>query len=460
MSFYLEKKLGLRVNIPQAFQIAHEQSELGVEQTTPNPCVGCVILDDKDAILGMGYHKKYGGDHAEIEAIKSVTSTFPKSEDNSMTTLAPGAEALDMRFNMATVFVTLEPCAHEGKTPSCAKKLATLPISKVIYLLKDPNEKVSGQGHEILVDAGIKTYCVEDILNRRSWRLKFKNFIQKKIGGTKSSETQDKDPVVQLIYKYRSSLKKIIKKQKYLNRHFLYAMTSDIPYVSLKWAQTLDGVIGLKDRRLLITNTEVQKEVHHLRAKHDFVVVGKNTVLRDNPLLNNRHGSSKNKLNRIAILDPFLEVFEKRDELKIFEVHKKNNLLFVTSEKSDTSKLQDHDFPFIKVPLQKIEKTVDKSTEVIVEELEDKLNLKEALILIKKTYGINSVLVEGGAEVTTSFLNDNLYNELYVFFAPFITFKKVAVRINYLKWLKPLVLNLKSLRLRIFETNFLIQFRK
>lgn len=407
-NFYLKKNFGLRLNLIQAMQMASQQSELGLEQTSPNPCVGSVILDRKDELVGLGYHKKFGGPHAEVEAFQTLPEELKSNPEE------------------LSVFVTLEPCAHQGKTPSCARMLATKKVKRVVYLLKDPNPLVAGEGQMILDAAGVQTYCVEDILQKQK-------FYQP-------------DEILKAIYKFKKNLKALIKKQKNLNRQFLFAMQSELPYITLKWAQTLDGTIGLPSERLLITNQEVQKEVHHLRACHDVVVVGAGTVLQDDPKLNNRFGSSKNKLNRICIFDQDLKVFEKRNELKIFRTHEKGNLILVTHSSQNIDQLQAEGFNFLQV-------NFDSNNS-------DVLDLTSALKQIKAKYKINSVFVEGGQKLLSSFLAQNLFNEIYIFNALKIQFKKDSIRLHIKFWIKHLFKNLLSMRIKTFEADFLIHFRK
>lgn len=436
MTFYLKKHLGLRVNLVKAMSMASDLSELGLGQTTPNPCVGCVILDGQDTVKGVGYHKKYGEAHAEVEAFKSLS--------------------MDDDFRSLTVVVTLEPCSHQGKTPSCAKMLIEKKASRVIYLLKDPNPLVSGLGHKLLIEAGIKVYCIEDLLQRQ--------------------KIDQPDDILKSIYKNKSILRSIIKKQKYLNRHFLYAMNSELPYVTLKWAQTLDGTIGLENQRLMITNLEVQKEVHHLRACHDVILVGSTTVLKDNPKLNNRFGSSKNKSNKIVVLDPNLEVLTHIDDLELFQLHPKSNLIFITHTHQNTEAFERLGFQFIKVDYQqnsgaisdvnanelngisKNSKTIKMESDLFPNQSD--LNLKDALQLIKEKCKINSVFVEGGAKTISSFLDQNVYNELYVFSALKIILKSKTNRIHYRRWIKFLFIHILNLKIKFYETNFLVQVRK
>ncbi len=126
----------MRFSLDQAMKLAMEEALKGAPFVSPNPLVGCVILDSRGQLLSRGFHTAFGQPHAEVEALKGLSTEQLKG---------------------AHVVVTLEPCAHQGKTPSCAKLLASLPIAKVTYGLIDPNPLVAGQGVEILHAAGIKT---------------------------------------------------------------------------------------------------------------------------------------------------------------------------------------------------------------------------------------------------------------------------------------------------------------
>lgn len=261
--------------------MAIEEARKGASFVSPNPLVGCVILDKDHHLLATGFHKTYGSDHAEVDALKKIS--IEKLKD-------------------ATVVVTLEPCAHEGKTPSCAKALAKLPIKKVIYGLKDPNPLVSGQGHDILKKAGIDvekyegslTLDLEDICE-----VFLKNFREKKI------------------------------------------------FVAAKVASTLDGFIAKKNQtERWITNEQSRDYVHVLRSWYDAILVGRNTIEVDNPKLNIRHPNIK-KVNKLVILDPSSKLLKQVIERKDFEflkAHPKENIFFATKNKINNTDYQQIEF--------------------------------------------------------------------------------------------------------------------
>ncbi|MEP5611338.1 MAG: bifunctional diaminohydroxyphosphoribosylaminopyrimidine deaminase/5-amino-6-(5-phosphoribosylamino)uracil reductase RibD [Cyclobacteriaceae bacterium] len=220
-------------------QRALELAELGKGSVSPNPMVGCVIVHH-DRIIGEGYHEKYGEAHAEVNAINSVL-------DHSL-------------LSQSTAYVTLEPCAHQGKTPPCADLLIEKRIKKVVIASRDPFEKVDGRGIQKLQDAGVET-----------------------INGVLEAEAEE------------------------LNKRFIVFHTKKRPYVILKWAQTTDGFIARENfDSKWISNEKSRQLVHKLRTEEDAILVGKNTAIHDNPSLTTRDWKGKNPVR--ILLDSNLEV--------------------------------------------------------------------------------------------------------------------------------------------------------
>ncbi len=186
--------------------------------TSPNPMVGAVVTDAAGNIIGEGWHRRYGGPHAEVNAIASV---------------APDKRSL---LPEATVYVTLEPCSHYGKTPPCAKLLTDTGVRRVVVGCGDPNPKVSGRGVAMLRSAGIevRTGVLEADCER-------------------------------------------------LNRRFITAHRRGYPWVTLKWAQSSDGYLDGRFSTPLTSQT-----VHWRRAQADAIIVGAGTVLADRPRLDVR----------------------------------------------------------------------------------------------------------------------------------------------------------------------------
>lgn len=211
----------------------------GKRMTSPNPMVGCVIVKD-NRIIGEGWHKKYGNPHAEIEALNDAHS---RGED----------------VRGSTVYVTLEPCSHYGKTPPCANRLVEEGVDEVVIAMRDPNPKVNGKGIKILTDAGIKVI----------------------------------------------ELSEFEEQAKFLNRGFVFVHKYGRPFITLKAALSLDGRMCLANgSSKWLTGIEARTEAHRLRADNDAVLIGVGTVLSDDPELTVRHVEGINPLR--IILDSTL----------------------------------------------------------------------------------------------------------------------------------------------------------
>ncbi len=265
----------------QAMALAISEAYKGAPHVSPNPLVGCVVLNSKNELLATGYHHKYGDHHAEIDAINKLQPDQLKN---------------------AKLFVTLEPCAHEGKTPSCAKKIATLPVAEVTYGLVDPNPLVAGQGAAIIKEAGIQ------------------------------------------VNEYNGNLKSGLND---LCEIFLKNFTEKKMFVAAKVAQSLDGQIALKTGESQWITTEASREyVHELRSWYDAVLVGRGTIEIDNPSLNIRH-SVIQKENKLIILDPSTTLIRKiksGTDYKFLKTHKKENIFFAVKEKNNDFDYQQIDF--------------------------------------------------------------------------------------------------------------------
>lgn len=198
----------------------------GQSFTKPNPMVGAVVVH-KNRIIGEGYHRHFGEAHAEVNAINSV-------KDHTL-------------LKESTLYVSLEPCAHHGKTPPCAELIISKKIPRVVIAVRDPNPKVSGKGVEMLKKKGIEV--VEGILE---------------------DEAHD------------------------LNRFFFVNQLYSRPYVILKWAQSNDGFIDLhrtpneNKSPVIISNNLTHTIVHKFRTQVQGILVGTNTAILDNPRLTSR----------------------------------------------------------------------------------------------------------------------------------------------------------------------------
>ncbi|VVB66111.1 2,5-diamino-6-ribosylamino-4(3H)-pyrimidinone 5'-phosphate reductase [Candidatus Gugararchaeum adminiculabundum] len=293
----------------------------------PNPRVGAVIVKN-GKIIGRGFHRRAGEAHAEVEAINSLGDKF----------FAKGA----------TIYVTLEPCSHYGKTPPCTKAIIETGIKRVVFGARDPTEKVCGE--EELREAGIE---VE--------------------GGIMEKEAEKLNPEFHGIGKDADA---------------------GLPAVSLKTAVSLDGKIACNmGESRWISSEESRKRGHELRAKHDAVIVGIETVLRDNPRLTTRLASGKNPLR--VVLDSKLRV---PLDARIFsDAH----VVIATSAESDRKKKK------------KIEETGAK----VLEFPGGRIPPGELLAKLAGI-GVSSALVEGGGEVNASFVASGLVQRYYIFVCP------------------------------------------
>jgi len=223
----------------QFMERALELAQRGIGSVSPNPSVGCVVVHE-GKIIGEGFTSPYGGPHAEVNAINEVkdTSLLPES----------------------TVYVTLEPCAHHGKTPPCADMLIRKKVKKVVIACRDPFEKVDGKGIEKLLQADVEVAL-----------------------GLLEQEASE------------------------LNRRFFTFHQKKRPYVILKWAQTQDGFIAKENGdSKWISNAYSRQLVHKWRTEEDAIMVGKNTAIKDNPSLTSRYWEGKNPIR--VLLDKELNV--------------------------------------------------------------------------------------------------------------------------------------------------------
>ncbi len=212
---------------------ALQLARLGIGSARPNPLVGCVLVQN-DRIIGEGYHQTYGEAHAEVHAVRAV------------------ANPADLEG--ATAYVTLEPCAHVGKTPPCADLLVEKKVGRVVVATTDPNPLVAGKGLAILQAAGITTEV-----------------------GLLEAEARHQ------------------------NRRFFTFLTEKRPYIVLKWAETADGFLARSnfDARW-ISNPLSRKLVHKWRSEEAAILVGANTALHDDPQLNVRDWQGKDPLRIVA----------------------------------------------------------------------------------------------------------------------------------------------------------------
>ncbi|MVZ67094.1 bifunctional diaminohydroxyphosphoribosylaminopyrimidine deaminase/5-amino-6-(5-phosphoribosylamino)uracil reductase RibD [Sphingobacterium sp. DK4209] len=259
-----------------------ELAVLGAGKTSPNPMVGAVIVYE-DQIIGEGYTSPYGGPHAEVNAINNAIAKFGE------------IEALE-RFKCSTIYVSLEPCAHFGKTPPCADLIVEMGIQKVVIACLDPYAKVNGLGLKKLQDAGIATEV-----------------------GVLEAEA------------------------KWVNRRFFTKIAQSRPYIILKWAETADGFFApIDSSQKWISNVASKQLVHKWRAEEDAILVGKNTAIVDNPSLTVRDWQGRNPkrvlIDKNLAVPPDFSILNDQAETIVFNAIKtdwQGHLKYVELENFD-----------------------------------------------------------------------------------------------------------------------------
>jgi diaminohydroxyphosphoribosylaminopyrimidine deaminase/5-amino-6-(5-phosphoribosylamino)uracil reductase len=328
------------ISATEAMALAIAEAKKGFGFVSPNPVVGCVILDSKRQLLACGYHHKIGGPHAEVEALNSI-------QDLS-------------KLIGAEVYVTLEPCSHFGRTPPCAHALAKFKLKKLVYGLRDPNPKVSGQGAAHLNAAGIE--C-------QSWAEHSPQEIE------------------------------ILKDLEELAEIFLFNQRQQKVFVALKAATSLDGRMAMRSgESQWITGPESREHAHFLRAQYDAVLIGKRTFLADDPSLNIRLKGFENQSNFVVILDPDGETITQIKSSKLAAVRPLNKIIFATS-----ANILSDEFKILKVRKNS----------------EGDLDLKHLLEQLWQVE-IKSIFVEGGAKTYAGFIKESLVNRVHLFVAPHI----------------------------------------
>lgn len=333
---------------------AIELAKTGEGWCHPNPLVGAVIVKD-NKIIAEGYHAKFGDLHAERSAIAKLRES------------AEGA----------TVYVTLEPCAHQGKQPPCALAIVEAGIKKAVIGSRDPNPLVSGKGISFLRENNIEV--VEDFMKK------------------------DCDE---------------------LNRVFFHYITTGMPYVNLKYAMTLDGKIATKTgESKWISSENSRKKVQELRHASMGIMTGIGTVIEDDPLLNCRLDNGRSPLRIICdsgLKTPLNSRIVKTAEsfetiiasavkgLKNGEITREivNSVWESGTGSADES------------ILKKISEFLDRRVRIFnFPSKENKTDLK-ALIRELGNRGLDSVLIEGGGTLNEAALRENLVDEINIFIAP------------------------------------------
>lgn len=318
-------------------------ADLAQGNVAPNPMVGAVLVH-QDKIIGEGYHKKYGEPHAEVNCIYAVLPQHQHLIADS------------------TLYVSLEPCAHFGKTPPCADLIIEKKINKVVIGCRDPFVQVNGKGIENLQSAGVDVTV-----------------------GVLEEEC------------------------KQLNRRFFTFQTDHRPYIILKWAQTADGKIATSPRgplsfregeineRLYISNEYTNRLVHKWRSEEASILVGTNTIRFDNPELTVRLWAGKNPIRLIVDMDlrlpPSLRIFNDAASTIIF------------NSKQHSEDIHWNNFS---------PSSVGVRAGVMYYQVTEDVNLVHQICNALYQLKIQSVLIEGGAQLLQSFIDENMWDEARV----------------------------------------------
>nr|WP_262906839.1 bifunctional diaminohydroxyphosphoribosylaminopyrimidine deaminase/5-amino-6-(5-phosphoribosylamino)uracil reductase RibD [Tenacibaculum finnmarkense] len=296
----------------------------GIGTARPNPSVGAVVVY-KNTIIGEGFTSAYGANHAEVNAINSV-------KDKTL-------------LKEATIYVTLEPCAHFGKTPPCADLIVKHQIAKVVIGCVDTNSLVAGKGIERLQNAGINVTVgvLEDECKKH-------------------------------------------------HKRFFTVQNKKRPFIVLKWAETADGFIAPLKRDaqqpVWISNSYSQQLVHKIRSQEQAILVGTNTVIADNPSLDVRHWAGNNPVR--IVLDKNLRI---PSNLTVFDEKVKTLVLIDKATK-----------------INKVKEQVE-----VLEKIDFSSRVAEQICEVLQKHQIQSVLIEGGAQMLQTFIDANLWDEAQVF---------------------------------------------
>jgi diaminohydroxyphosphoribosylaminopyrimidine deaminase/5-amino-6-(5-phosphoribosylamino)uracil reductase len=313
-----------------ALDLAHK----GAGLASPNPTVGCVIVKD-GAILGEGFHQYHWRDHAEIVALKQA-----------------GAKSRG-----ATMFVTLEPCNHTGRTGPCTEAIIAAGIARVVAAMEDPNPKTNGGGFERLRAAGVEVEI-----------------------GVMEPEAQK------------------------LNEAFACWIITKKPFVTLKSALTLDGQLALSEthenkERLWVTGEESRAEVQRMRHASDVLLTGIGTVLADNPFLTDRSGLERRRRLLRVVLDSKLRLSPKS---RLVQTADDDLLVFTAASLKSPKARKLHDAGVELIQTTARAGKIDLQT--VIKELGKRENL--------------SVLLEAGPRLNGAALSAGIVHKLVLFYAP------------------------------------------
>ncbi len=313
-------------------KLALRQARKGLGRTSPNPAVGAIIVRHGE-VIASGYHRRAGSEHAEIEALAKIGKRGEESD---------------------TLYVTLEPCNHHGRTPPCTEAILGSGIKRLVVGMKDPNPKVSGGGCEFLAEKGIQVRT-----------------------GVLESECRR------------------------LNEAFLKFVSTGRPFVVAKSALTLDGwTATASGHSRWITSEKSRQFVHRLRDRVDGVLVGIGTVLKDDPLLTTRLKRGRGRDPVRIIVDTHLRIL---DTAKVVNTEASSPTLIAVGAGLPSDRLK------------RVDRTGVSSLACPTKD--GRIDLP-ALMDILGGMDMTSVLVEGGSTIMGSMIRERLIDKFYIFKAP------------------------------------------
>lgn len=314
-------------------ELALELAVKGKGQVNPNPLVGAVVVKD-GKIIGRGYHKYYGGPHAEVYALDEAGE----------------------KSNGATLYVTLEPCSHHGKTPPCVDKIKKMKIKRCVIAVLDPNPLVAGRGKKILEEAGIEV--VVGVLQEKALEI---------------------------------------------NKVFFKYIQTGKPYLFLKCAITLDGKIATSfgDSKW-ITNEKSREKVQYLRNEYTGIMVGVNTLIKDNPRLNSRIKNGRNPYR--IVIDPHLKT--PLDDCHFIEYEDSKSIIVTSIENTKNNNKN----------VLSYQRLLDRGIKFILLDGYD-FSVDEILNKLGEMK-IDSVLLEGGSHLISKAFKEDRIDGGEIFIAP------------------------------------------
>ncbi len=328
-------------------QIALNLAKRGIYSTSPNPRVGCVLVNSQQQILAQAWHHFAGQLHAEANALADLQQKNISPETQNI-----------------TAYITLEPCSHYGKTPPCADALIAAKIKRAVIAIVDNNPNVAGKGIAKLKAANIEV----DIFPQ--------NFD---------------DQIYQQAYE--------------LNRGFFQRMQKNMAFIRSKIAASLDGRTALQNgESKWISNEKSRLDVQKIRAESCAILTGIGTILADNPTMNVRN--IEKNFNTLEVKQPLQIIFDSNFRIPLNSniLQKNQKVIIVGNEISQNSKNKNIE---ALQNLQNVDLIFKKNNQ----------NLVEILQILTEKYQLNNILLEAGQTLNGSFLQQNLIDEMIIYFA-------------------------------------------